>query len=125
MKKTLALLLVAGSAISLSACGTVPQCNDQLDECTYGGPYTEERTIQTRNRDVAAAPAAPAPAPAPVVTAPAPVVTAPAPVVTTPAIAAPTIQHAAPAPVVVTTPAPVYDGHIMRSAEPAFRQISK
>ena len=118
MKKTLAILLVAGSAISLSACGTVPQCNDQLDECTYGGPYTEERTIQTRNRDVAAAPAAPAPAPAPVVTAPAPVVT-------TPAIAAPTIQHAAPAPVVVTTPAPVYDGHIMRSAEPAFRQISK
>ncbi len=110
MKKTLALLLVAGSAISLSACGTVPQCNDQLDECTYGGPYTEERTIQTRDRRVAAAPA-PAPAPAPVAAAP-----APAPV------AAPTIQ--APAPV-YTAPAPVYDGAIMRSAEPEFRQISK
>jgi hypothetical protein len=119
MKKTLALLLVAGSAISLSACGSLPQCNDQLDECTHGGPYTEERTIQTNDRRVASAPvAAPAPAPAPVVAAPAPVAPARAP------IAAPTIQHSAPAPVVVHS-APVYDGHIMRSAEPEFRQISK
>jgi len=104
MKKTLALLLVAGSALSLSACGNIPKCNDALDECTHGGPYTEERTIQTNDRRVVAKPApAPEPAPAPVMAAPKP----------------------APAPVVMPAPAPIVDTKIMRSAEPEFKQISK
>ena len=101
MKKTLALLLVAGSALSLSACGSLPKCNDVLDECDRGGPYTEERTIEAGKRRVVATPA-PVPAPIP----------APAPV----PVAIPT-----PAP----APAPIVDTQIMRSAEPEFRQISK
>lgn len=100
MKKTLALLLVAGSALSLSACNGIPKCNDLLDECDRGGPYTEERTIGTTKRTVAKpAPVAVEPTPAPVVVAP------------------------KPAP--VYEPAPVVDTQIMRSAEPEFKQISK
>ena len=98
MKKTLALLLVAGSTLSLSACNGIPKCNDLLDECDRGGPYTEERTIGTTKRTVAKP--APAPVKAPV------------------AVVAPT-----PAP--IYEPAPVVDTQIMRSAEPEFKQISK
>ena len=75
------------------------------------GPYTEERTIPTGTRVATPAPAPAAPAPVKVA-APAPVVVpAPAP---------------APAPVVVQQHAPmIVDTHVMQSAEPAFRQISK
>lgn len=96
--KLMALGLIAGVTITLSACGGIPTCNDELDECTYGGPYTEERTIEAGKR-------MPEPAPAPM---PEP---APAPV-----------AQPAPAP----TPAPVVnDAPIMKSAEPQFKQISK
>ncbi len=97
MKKYLTLLLVAGTTMGLSACGGIPTCNDELDECTQGGPYTEERTVQAnRYKTVMPKPAPvakPAPAPAPAPVAP--------------------------------PPAPVVDTQIMRSAEPEFRQISK
>ena len=112
MKKLLSLILVAGSAAALSACGAIPPCHDELDECTYGGAYTEERTIQTKQRRVVAAPK---PAPAPVV-APKP---APAPVKQVAPKPAP-----APAPVVVTTPAPI-PAPVIYDATPDFTQITK
>ncbi len=105
MKKLL-LLLTVGATAGLAACGGVPTCNDELDECTYGGAYTEERTIQTQAQRRAMAEPAPAPAPEPVqqvVTRPAP---APAP---------------APAPVVQ---APV-ERPVMQPVTPEFRQITK
>lgn len=102
MKKTLALLLVAGSTLGLSACGALPKCNDELDNCSRGGAYSEERTVET-GRYKTVLNKAPAPAPAPVAVAPAPAPT-PAP---------------APAPVVID------DTPVMRSAEPEFKQISK
>jgi len=64
MKKLFGLALLLGTTATLSACGSIPECRGELDECTYGGPYTEERTVQTGTR-------MPAPAPAPVI-APAP-----------------------------------------------------
>ena len=102
MKKILVLLLVTGSALSLSACGGIPSCNDELDECNRGGAYTEERTSQAGryktvlNKQPEPAPAPPPPPPAPVAAPPPP-----------------------------PPPAPVVDTQIMRSAEPEFRQISK
>ena len=102
MKKLLALSLLAGTALSLSACGGLPACNDELNECDRGGAYTEERTTQAgRYKTVLNAQPAPAPQPAPVAK--------PAP---------------APAPV-YREPAPVVDTKVMRSAEPQFKQISK
>ncbi len=99
MKKLLSLLLVAGSAASLTACGGVPTCKDELNECDRGGAYTEERTTQAgRYKTVLNTQPAPAPEPVKVVTQPAPV---------------------------VVKPAPVVDTQIMRSAEPEFKQISK
>lgn len=101
MNKLFGLMLVLSATVTLSACGAIPACNDELDECTYGGPYTEERTVETGKRMVVPEPVpAPAPTPAP---APAPVV-APAP---------------APA------PEPIRDVEVMRSAEPQFRQVTK
>lgn len=99
MKKLLGLMLVLGATVTLSACGTIPDCRDELDECTYGGPYTEERTVQAGKRVAVAAPA-PAPVIAP---APAPVAAA----------------------VIAPAPAPIRDVQVMRSAEPQFKQISK
>jgi len=99
MKKLFGLALLLGTTATLSACGGIPECRQELDECTYGGPYTEERTVQAGKR-------MPAPAPEPVVMpAPTP---APAPV-------------AAPAP----APEPIRDIEVMRSAEPEFKQITK
>jgi len=97
MKKLTGILLLSGSVLSLSACGAIPTCYDELDECGRDTAYTEERTVKA-NRMPAPAPA---PEPVAVVTKPAP---APAP---------------APAPVVVD------DTPVMRSAEPQFTQISK
>lgn len=111
MKKILSLLVVAGATVSLSACGSVPTCNESLDNCDRSGPYTEERTIPTGKRV-----AAPVPAPAPVAM---PVkVNVPEPILLP--------KAEMPAPVVVQQPAPmIVDTHVMQSAEPAFRQISK
>ncbi len=48
MKKLLTTALVLGSTVAIAACSTgITPCNGELDECTYGGPYTEERTIGT------------------------------------------------------------------------------
>lgn len=105
MKKTLALLLVAGSTVSLSACGGLPTCYDELDKCARGGAYTEERTVEAgRYGTVLNKTKMPEPAPMPE-PEPAP---APAPV-----------AEPAPAPVVID------DTPVMRSAEPQFKQISK
>ncbi len=103
MKKLLSLALVAGCAATISACGAIPSCNDELDECTYGGAYTEERTVQTRAQRAAMV----APEPAPVV------VQAPAP--------APVVQ---PKVVVAPTPAPM-PAPVMQPREPKFTQITK
>ncbi len=105
MKKILALLLVAGSTLGLSACGGLPTCNDELDKCNRGGAYTEERTSQAgRYKTVLNKKPAPAPAPAP----------APEPVVV----------EAAPAPAPAPEPV-IVDTQIMRDAEPEFKQITK
>jgi hypothetical protein len=101
MKKLLGLGVLVAATASLSACGGLAQCKDELDECDRGGAYTEERTAQAERKVMAA------PAPAPAVVAPAP---APAPVVVSPA--------PAPAPV-------INDAPVMRSAEPQFTTISK
>lgn len=100
MKKLFGLTLVLGATVTLSACGAIPDCRQELDECTYGGPYTEERTVQAGTRAPVAAPAR---APAPVIAAPAP----------------------APEPVAAPIPAPIRDIQVIRSAEPQFKQISK
>ncbi len=110
MKKFLGLLLIAGTAATLSACSgfSLPACNDELDECDRGGAYTEERTVQAGTRAPVMRPAAPvvvqAPAPAP----------APAPVITQ----AP-VRQPAPARVIID------DTPVMRSAEPQFTHITK
>lgn len=96
MKKLTGLLLLSGSVLSLSACGGIPSCYDELNECGRDTAYTEERTVKANRK------AAPAPAPV-VAETPAP---APAP---TPA----------PAPVVVD------DTPVMTSAEPMVKHISK
>lgn len=93
--KFAAFALVGATTLALSACGGIPPCNDELDECTFGGPYTEERTVEAGKR-------MPAPAPA-IVEETVVIIEEPAP---------------APAPVVDDTP-------VMQSAEPQFTQISK
>lgn len=96
--KLMALALIACATITLSACGGIPTCNDELDECTYGGPYTEERTVEAGKRK-------PAPAPMP----------EPAP-----------MSAPEPAPEPMPEPEPVVDDTpVMKSAEPQFTQISK
>lgn len=111
MKKFLGLLLVAGTAATLSACSnfSLPACNEDLDDCNRSGAYTEERTVPAGTR-VATTPVVVAPAPAPVmVKAPTP---APAPVI---------VQAPAPAPARVI----IDDTPVMRSAEPHFTHITK
>ncbi|MEM7618271.1 MAG: hypothetical protein AAF244_02690 [Pseudomonadota bacterium] len=101
MKKLLGLGVLAAATISLSACGGLADCKDELDECGHGGAYTEERTAQADKKMVP-------PAPEPVVAAPAP---APVP---------------APAPAPAPAPEPVIDDTpVMTSAEPQFTTISK
>jgi hypothetical protein len=91
--------LVAATTLAISACGAIPECNEELDECTYGGPYTEERTVEAGKR-----------APAPVVVEETVVV----------------VEEPAPMPEPVPAPAPVVDDTpVMTSAEPQFTQISK
>lgn len=98
MKKILGFGVLLASVTTLSACGGLPTCNDELDECDRGGAYTEERTAQASKRVMVEPAPMPAPTPAPVVE---PV---PAP---------------APAPVVID------DTPVMTTAEPQFNQISK
>lgn len=93
--KFAAFALVGATTFALSACGAIPECNQELDECTYGGPYTEERTVEANKR---------IPAPTPVIVEETVVV-----------VEEPT---PAPAPVIDDTP-------VMQSAEPQFTQISK
>lgn len=109
MKKILSLSLLLGTTAILSACNGIPACNDELDECTYGGPYTEERTVQAGVR-IPAPPPPPAPEPV-VMPAPEP---APAPTPAPP-----------PPPPPEPVPEIIQDVEIMRSAEPEFRQITK
>lgn len=103
MKKLFGFALLLGTTITLSACGGIPDCKDELDECTYGGPYTEERTVEAGKR-------MPAPPPEPVV------IPEPAP---EPAPAPEPEPEPEPEPVVIQ------DVEIMRSAEPEFKQITK
>ena len=99
MKKLLGLIVLLGTTASLSACGSLPACHDELDECNRGSAYTEERTA---TGPVKVAAPAPAPAPEPM----------PAPV-------------AKPAPAPAPAPAPIVDTQVIRSAEPQFTTISK
>lgn len=91
-----AFALMTAATVAVSACGGIPTCNDELDECSRGGAYTEERTAQAGRVKAYVQPA-------PVVEETVVVVEEPAP---------------APAPVVDDTP-------VMQSAEPQFTQISK
>ncbi len=100
MRKLFGLAFILGATVTLSACGAIPECRQELDECTYGGPYTEERTVEAGKRVAVVAPAPAIPVIAPT----------PAPV---------------PAPVVAPVPAPIRDIEVIRSAEPQFKQISK
>lgn len=100
MKKILAALLVTGSALSLSACGGIPKCNDELNECGRDTAYTEERTVKG---DMYRTVLNKQPEPAPVIVEERKVV-----VETTP-----------------PPPPPVVDTKIMTTAEPQFKQISK
>ena len=52
MKKLLLSTMVLGSTVALAACGSVPACNESLDNCDRTGPYTEERTIGTTGGNV-------------------------------------------------------------------------
>jgi hypothetical protein len=98
MKKLLGLSLVLAATTSLSACGGIPTCYDELNECGRDTAYTEERTIKANRYKTVA------PAPEPVVVSPPP----------------------APAPVVVAPPPPPpVDTQVMRSAEPMVQTISK
>ncbi|MEM9470030.1 MAG: hypothetical protein AAF988_07685 [Pseudomonadota bacterium] len=70
--KTLSITaLTCLAVLSLSACGTIPACDNELDNCNRGGAFSEERTVLATPK-VIAEPAptpveavAPAPAPAP------------------------------------------------------------
>jgi hypothetical protein len=97
--KIAAFALISTATIALSACGSLPTCNDELDKCDRNGAYTEERTVEAGRK-------APAPAPMPEPTP------APAPV-------------AVPAPAPEPMPEPVMDKEVMQSAEPQFTHISK
>lgn len=107
MKKLIGFLLTTGAAVSLSACSwTLPQCNDELNECGRDSAYTEERTAK------AGAKPKPAPIPEPVVIQAAP---PPAPV------PEPEPEPVAPPP----PPPPVVDTQVMQDAEPMIEHISK
>lgn len=108
MKKLLGLATILGATAALGACSSGYDCNDELDNCSRGGAYTEERTATAPEKVMA-----PAPAPAPVA-APAPQ-PAPAPVV---------VKQPEPAP--APAPEPVIDDTpMMTSAEEQFTTISK
>lgn len=97
VNKFSAFALMTVATIAVSACGGIPPCNDELDECTYGGPYTEERTVQAGTR-------------------------APAPVIVEETV----VVVEEPAPMPEPEPEPVIDDTpVMQSAEPQFTQISK
>lgn len=98
MKKILGLLVLVGSTATLSACGGIPPCNQELNECNRGGAYTEERTVQANKRVVMAEPA---------------------PVIIEEKVVVEPAPEPAPAPIVID------DTPVMRSAEPQFDQISK
>jgi hypothetical protein len=103
MKKIFGLLLITGTTALLSACGGLPSCNQELDECNRGGPYTEERTARAHHR----------------------VVVKQEPVII-PAPEAEPMPVPEPEPMPEPTPEPVIDDTpVMRSAEPQFTQISK
>jgi len=96
--KIAAFALISTATIALSACGNLPTCNDELDNCDRNGAYSEERTVQANRR---------MPEPAVVV------VVEPEPAV---------VVVVEPAPV----PEPVIDdAPVMKSAEPQFTHISK
>lgn len=102
MKKLLGLILLSGTAVSLSACSmSLPKCYDELNECGRDTAFTEERTAKAGKKP---APKMEMPEPAPMpVAEPAPM---PEP-------------EPAPAPVVID------DTPVMQSAEPQFTQVSK
>jgi len=103
MKKILLLPIVL---FSLSACGafSIPQCVDELDNCSRGGAYTEERTARGVQRvQIVQTPIMPE------------IVPMPEPV------AQPVVE---PVPEAVYE-APSIERRIMRSAEPQFKQITK
>ncbi len=101
MKKVFIMLLTIGVSSLLVACGSLPTCHDELDNCNRDAAYTEERTVRTHTKRAAVEPApvvmkaTPAPAPKAVVPTPAPV------------------------------KAPIVNAPIMQSAEPQFKHISK
>jgi len=103
MKKILGYTILLGSTAILSACNGIPDCRGELDECTYGGPYTEERTVKAGRRTDP-----PEPAPD---------------IVVIPEPAAPAAVASPPAP--EPAPEPIQDVEIMRSAEQEFKQITK
>lgn len=97
MKKIFLLSAFCVAMASLSACGSIPTCNDGLNECDRGSAYTEERTVGIKPRVVMVEPE-PMPEPEPVV-----------------------VVEPEPMP----EPEPIQDVQVMRSAEPQFKQISK
>ena len=48
--KIAAFALISTATIALSACGNLPTCNDELDNCDRNGAYSEERTVQANRR---------------------------------------------------------------------------
>lgn len=100
MTKLTGFILMAGTALSLSACSmTLPNCNDELNECGRDTAYTEERTVKANRKKAVVMPTPepvfmPEPAPEPE-------------------------PEPAPVPVVID------DTPVMQSAEPQFTQISK
>ena len=93
--KIAAFALISATTVALSACGSLPACNDELDKCDRGGAYTEERTAKASPKAYVQPVPEPTPVPAPVVE-----------------------KTPAPEPVIDETP-------VMQSAEPQFTQISK
>ncbi len=98
MKNFVRMFSVGGVALMLSACGiSIPQCVDELDNCSRGGPYTEERTARAGTRLM---------------------VKEPEPILEP--MLEPVIE-----PESMPEPAPIVDTQVMTSAEPQFKQISK
>ncbi len=98
MKKILGLAVLMASVTSLTACGGLPTCNDELDNCNRDAAYTEERTAKARQKIVVATPV--------------PVIEE---------VEAPVIEKPEPAPV----PVVIDDAPVMQSAEPMVQHISK
>ena len=107
MKKLLTLTMAVGISAFASACNSVPECMDELDNCNRNAAYTEERTAPVHTV------AQPAPETTPVVAEQEPLVEETVTVEVKP--------EPAPAP----TPEPVEQKPVMTSAEPQFKQISK